>query len=76
MKRIDLYEKYISDILSEKDCVGLDARLVSNIDLSSDFMLFLMAVTEIIRETHQDNIEFEIAMKSLSVSHLKGIISR
>lgn len=74
MERIDLYDKYINDQLSEKERADFDARLESDEDFASDFKVYLFTVDGICREAHQNNIDFGLAMKSLSKDQLKEII--
>lgn len=74
MERIDLYDKYINDQLSEKERADFDARLESDENFASDFKVYLFTVDGICREAHQDNLDFGLAMKSLSKYKLKEII--
>lgn len=76
MGRIDLYDKYINNQLSEKERADFDARLASDENFASDFKVYLFTVDGICRETHQDNLDFGLAMKRLSKDQLKEIIGR
>lgn len=76
MERIDLYDKYINDQLSEKERADFDARLESDEDFASDFKVYLFTVDGICREAHQDNLDFGLAMKGLSKDQLKEIIGK
>lgn len=76
MERIDLYDKYINDQLSEKERVDFDARLETDEDFASDFKVYLFTVDGICREAHQDNLDFGLAMKGLSKDQLKEIIGK
>ncbi len=76
MERIDLYDRYINNQLSEKERAEFDARLESDVDFASDFKVFLLSVDGICREVHQDNLDFGLAMKSLSKAQLKEIIGK
>ena len=76
MERIDLYDKYINDQLSEKERADFDARLESDEDFASDFNVYLFTVDGICREVHQDNLDFGLAMKRLSKGQLKEIIGK
>lgn len=74
MERIDLYDKYINDQLSEKERSGFDARLESDENFASDFEVYLLTVDGICREVHQDNLDFGLALKNLSKEQLRNII--
>lgn len=76
MERIDLYDKYINDQLSEKDRADFDARLESDDDFASDFKMYRFTVDGICREAHQDNLDFGLALKGLSKDQLKEIIGK
>jgi len=76
MERIDRYDKYINDQLSEKERADFDARLESDEDFASDFKVYLFTVDGICREAHQDNLDFGLAMKGLSKDQLKEIIGK
>ena len=72
MERIDLYDKYINDQLSEKERSGFDARLESDENFASDFKVYLFTVDGICREAHQDNLDFGLALKNLSKEQLRN----
>lgn len=76
MERIDLYDKYINDQLSDKERADFDARLESDEDFASHFKVYLFTVDGICREAHQDNLDFGLAMKGLSKDQLKEIIGK
>lgn len=76
MERIDLYDKYINDQLSDKERADFDARLESDENFASDFKVYLFAVDGICREAHQDNLDFGLAIKGLSKDQLKEIIGK
>ena len=76
MERIDLYDKYINDQLSEKERADFDARLESDENFASDFKVYLFTVDGICREAHQDNLDFGLAMKGLSKERLNEIIGK
>lgn len=76
MERIDLYDKYINDQLSDKERADFDARLESDENFASDFKVYLFTVDGICREAHQDNLDFGLAMKGLSKDQLKEIIGK
>ena len=74
MERIDLYDKYINDQLSEKERSGFDAQLESDENFASDFNVYLFTVDGICREAHQDDLDFGLALKNLSKEQLRNII--
>lgn len=76
MERIDLYDKYINDQLSDKERADFDATLESDENFASDFKVYLFTVDGICREAHQDNLDFGLAMKGLSKDQLKEIIGK
>lgn len=76
MERIDLYDKYINNQLSDKERDEFDSRLKTDKEFASDFKVYLFAVDGICREAHQDNLDFGLAMRSLSKEKLKEIIGK
>lgn len=76
MERIELYDKYLHEQLSETERAEFDARLKSDKAFASDFKVYLFTVDGICREAHQDNLDFGSAMKYLSKEQLKEIIGR
>lgn len=76
MERIDIYDRYINDQLSEKERTDFDARLESDEDFASDFKVYLFTVDGVCREARQDDIDFGLAMKGLSRRQLEEIIGR
>lgn len=76
MERIDLYDKYINNQLSDKERDEFDFRLKSDKEFASDFKVYLFTVDGICREAHQDNMDFGLAMKGLSIEKLKEIVGK
>lgn len=76
MERIELYDKYLHEQLSETERAEFDARLKSDKAFASDFKIYLFIVDGICREGNQDNLDFSSAMKHLSKEQLKEIIGR
>ena len=74
MERIELFDNYINNQLSDAQRSEFDARLESDEEFASDFKVYLLTVNGICREAHQDNLDFGIAMKSLSKEKLKEIV--
>lgn len=76
MEKNDLYDKYINNLLSEKERIDFDARLESDKEFASDFKVYLFTIDGICREAHQNNLDFGLAMKNLSKEKLKEIIGK
>ena len=76
MERIELFDKYINHQLSDMQRSEFDARLQSDEEFASDFKVYLLTVDGICQEARQDNLDFGMAMKSISKEQLKGIIGR
>ena len=70
MEKNDLYDKYINNLLSEKERIDFDARLESDKEFASDFKVYLFTIDGICREAHQNNLDFGLAMKNLSKEKL------
>ena len=76
MERIELFDNYINNQLSDAQRSEFDAKLKSDEEFASDFKTYLFTVDGICREAHQDNLDFGLAMKSLSKEKLKEIIGK
>lgn len=76
MERIDLFDNYITNQLSDTQRAEFDTRLRSDEKFASDFKVYLLTVNGICREARQDNIDLGIAMKSLSKKRLQEIIGK
>lgn len=76
MERIELFDNYINNCLSDAQRSEFDARLMSDEVFASDFKVYLMTVDGICREAHQDNIDFGMAMKLLSKDKLREILGQ
>lgn len=74
MERIELFDNYIHNQLSDAKRSEFDARLESDEEFASDFKVYLLTVNGICREAHQDNLDFGMAMKSLSKEKLNEIV--
>lgn len=74
MERIDLFDRYINDQLSEKEKQEFDARLKNDTEFASEFHVYLFTVNGVCREAHQDNLDFGIAMKHLTKEQLQEIV--
>lgn len=76
MERIELFDKYISDQLSDSEKADFEARLNSDEKFASDFKVYLLTVDGICKEAKQDNLDFGLALKGLSKDQLKEIIGK
>lgn len=76
MERIELFDNYINNQLSDAQRSEFDAKLKSDEEFASDFKAYLFTVDGICREAHQDNLDFGLAMKSLSKEKLNEIIGK
>lgn len=76
MERIDLYDRYVHNMLSEPERQKFDELLESDEEFSSEFKIYLMTIDGICREAHQDNLDFGLAMKNLTKEQLQSIIGK
>ena len=76
MERIDLFDRYIKNQLSEKELSDFNERLKSDKGFAEDFKVYLLCVDGIIKEAEQDNLDFGHALKSISLEELKDIIGK
>lgn len=76
MERIELFDNYVNNQLSDAQRGEFDARLKSDEEFASDFLVYLLTVNGICREAHQDNLDLGIAMKHLSKEQLREIIGQ
>lgn len=76
MERIDLFDRYIKNQLSEKELSDFDEKLKSDKDFAEEFKIYLLCVDGIIKEAQQDDIEFGHAMKSITKAELMNIIGK
>lgn len=74
MGRIELFDNYINNQLSDAQHSEFDSRLESDEEFASDFKVYLLTVNGICQEARQDNLDFGMAMKSLSKEKLKEIV--
>lgn len=76
MERIELFDRYITKQLSEEKRQEFDAKLKDDADFACDFIVYLFTVDGICKEAEQDNLDFGIAMKSLSKEQLLEIVGK
>lgn len=76
MERIELFDKYIGNQLSDSEKADFEVRLNSDEKFASDFKVYLLTVDGICKEAQQDNLDFGIAMKAISKAQLQEIIGK
>lgn len=76
MERIELFDNYINNQLSDVQRSEFDARLESDKEFASDFKVYLLTVNGICQEARQDNLDFGKAMKNLSKEQLQQIVGQ
>ena len=76
MERIELFDNYINNQLSDVQRSEFDARLESDKEFASDFKVYLLTVNGLCLEARQDNLDFGKAMKSLSKEQLQQIVGQ
>lgn len=74
MERIELFDNYINNQLSDAQHSEFDARLKTDEEFASDFKVYLMTVDGICRESRQNDMDFGVAMKKLTKEQLREII--
>lgn len=74
MGKIDIYDKFIHNILSSKEREEFIVRLENDKEFEKDFNLYLFTVNGICREVYEDNLDFGLALKSFSKEQLKDLI--
>lgn len=73
---IELFDRYIDGLLTPGEKGSFDARLRTDKEFASDFRIYLFSLKGIIQEEEQDNMDFGVAMKSISKDELLRIIGR
>lgn len=76
MERIELFDRYINNQLSDEERQEFDETLNEDSEFASDFNVYLLIVDGISKEAEQDNMDFGIAMKSLSKEQLLEIVGK
>ena len=74
MKRIELFDKYISGEMSESEVADFKRKLSKNKELSSDFQIYKMVVKGIYKEEKDKEAELDNAFKKLSKDDLRKIV--
>lgn len=74
MEKIDLFDKYIKDELSDNERIEFDGRLSSDNEFATEFSVYCAIVRGVCQEAEQDNLDFGIAMKNITKEQLREII--
>lgn len=73
---IEVFERYIDGKLSAEEKLSFEQRLSADNNFALDFRIYLFTLKGIYEEVDQDNIEFGVAMKTISKEELLRIIGR
>lgn len=73
---IEVFDRYIDGKLSAEEKLSFEQRLSANNNFALDFRIYLFTLKGIYEEVDQDNIEFGVAMKTISKEELLRIIGR
>lgn len=73
---IELFDRYIDGELSTEEKLSFEQRLSADKSFLLDFRIYLFTLKGIYEEVDQDNIEFGVAMKTISKEELLRIIGR
>ena len=73
---IEVFDRYIDGKLSAEEKLSFEQRLSSDNNFALDFRIYLFTLKGIYQEVDQDNIEFGVAMKTISKEELLRIIGR
>lgn len=73
---IELFDRYIDGKLSTEEKLSFEQRLSANSNFALDFRIYLFTLKGIYQEVDQNNVEFGVAMKSITKEELLRIIGR
>lgn len=73
---IELFDRYIDGKLSAEEKMSFEQRLSADKNFAFDFRIYLFTLKGIYQEVDQDNVEFGVAMKTISKKELLRIIGR
>lgn len=73
---IEVFDRYIDGKLSAEEKLSFEQRLSADSYFALDFRIYLFTLKGIYEEVDQDNIEFGVAMKTISKEELLRIIGR
>lgn len=73
---IDVFDRYIDGKLIAEEKLSFEQRLSADNNFALDFRIYLFTLKGIYQEVDQDNIEFGVAMKTISKEELLRIIGR
>lgn len=76
MERVELFDKYITNQLSEKDRIDFENQLKADKSFASDFKIYLFAVKGVQKENEEKDMELGIALKKITKAQLQDIVGR
>lgn len=76
MDKIDIFDRYLKGLMTAQEKEDFSKSLSDDNELAEDFRLYMSIVEGIRKEGEQDDIDFAMAMKSLSDNELREAIGR
>lgn len=73
---IEVFDRYIDGKLSAEEKLSFEQRLSADNNFALDFRIYLFTLKGIYEEVNQDNVEFGVAMKTITKEELLRIIGR
>lgn len=73
---IEVFDQYIDGKLSAEEKLSFERRLSTDNNLALDFRIYLFTLKGIYQEVDQNNVEFGVAMKTITKEELLRIIGR
>lgn len=73
---IEVFERYIDGKLSAEEKLSFEQRLSSDNNFALDFRIYLFTLKGIYQEVDQNNVEFGVAMMTITKEELLRIIGR
>ena len=73
---IEVFDRYIDGKLSAEEKLSFEQRLRADNNFALDFRIYLFTLKGIYEEVDQDNVEFGVAMKTITKEELLRIIGR
>lgn len=73
---IEVFDRYIDGKLSAEEKLSFEQRLSADNNFALDFRIYLFTLKGIYEEVDQDNVEFGVAMKTITKEELLRIIGR
>lgn len=73
---IEVFDRYIDGKLSAEEKLSFEQRLSTDNNFALDFRIYLFTLKGIYQEMDQNNVEFGVAMKTITKEDLLRIIGR